>query len=314
MSLQDIDRDILDDDLRIWILSNDQRVQRKSKIDSVRSFFEVRLERVLNLTENKWKLCVDKVILNNEQDDRLYVKLEDPNGGFERSIDLPGGHYTNSFEIVQEVDTLLRNRSFVDPLKLHKEDQYKFGVFFGFNNKQCCFNRGSIMLKLHGDEDYCTLWQKIVKAYNDKIIFVGKDGKKYLRRYDLKKSGLNIFRDKYVVHELAGEKAGLSDSVWKDVFSNSTVLPYRGDIATANDSFPFRMVTFFASTYGAKFDEFFFAVSDKLKILFCIELYWFVWAGDSLDGLFATATNRSCQENFYILLPTIRMVKHFFSR
>lgn len=55
MSLQDIDRDILDDDLRIWILSNDQRVQRKSKIDSVRSFFEVRLERVLNLTENKWK-------------------------------------------------------------------------------------------------------------------------------------------------------------------------------------------------------------------------------------------------------------------
>ena len=58
---------------------------------------------------------MDKVILNNEQDDRLYVKLEDPNGGFERSIDLPGGHYTNSFEIVQEVDTLLRNRSFVDP-------------------------------------------------------------------------------------------------------------------------------------------------------------------------------------------------------
>lgn len=45
MSLQDIDRDILDDDLRIWILSNDQRVQRKSKIDSVRSFFEARLER-----------------------------------------------------------------------------------------------------------------------------------------------------------------------------------------------------------------------------------------------------------------------------
>ena len=163
MSLQDIDRDILDDDLRIWILSNDQRVQRKSKIDSVRSFFEARLERVLNLTENKWKLCVDKVILNNEQDDRLYVKLEDPNGGFERSIDLPGGHYTNSFEIVQEVDTLLRNRSFVDPLKLHKEDQYKFGVFFGFNNKQWCFNRGSIMLKLHGDEDYCTLWKNLLR-------------------------------------------------------------------------------------------------------------------------------------------------------
>ena len=215
-------RDILDDDLRIWILSNDQRVQRKSKIDSVRSFFEARLERVLNLTENKWKLCVDKVILNNEQDDRLYVKLEDPNGGFERSIDLPGGHYTNSFEIVQEVDTLLRNRSFVDPLKLHKKDQYKFGVFFGFNNKQWCFKRGSIMLKLHGDEDYCTLWQKIVKAYNDKVFFVGKDGKKYLRRYDLKKNGHNIFRDKYLVHELAGEKAGLSDSVWKDVlYSNS---------------------------------------------------------------------------------------------
>ena len=267
MSLQDIDRDILDDDLRIWILSNDQRVQRKSKIDSVRSFFEARLERVLNLTENKWKVCVDKVILNNEQDDRLYVKLEDPNGGFERSIDLPGGHYTNSFEIVQEVDTLLRNRSFVDPLKLHKEDQYKFGVFFGFNNKQWCFNRGSIMLKLHGDEDYCTLWQKIVKPYNDKVFFVGKDGKKYLRRYDLKKTGHNIFRDKYVVHELAGEKAGLSDSVWKDVFSNSTVLPYRGDIATADDSSPFRMVTFLASTYGVKFDQFFFAVSDRLKIL-----------------------------------------------
>lgn len=123
------------------------------------------------------------------------------------------------------------------------------------------------MLKLHGDEDYCTLWQKIVKAYNDKVFFVGKDGKKYLRRYDLKKTGHNIFRDKYVVHELAGEKAGLSDSVWKDVFSNSTVLPYRGDIATADDSSPFRMVTFLASTYGAKFDQFFFAVSDKLKIL-----------------------------------------------
>ena len=78
MSLQDIDRDILDEDLRIWILSNDQRVQRKSKIDSVRSFFEAQLERVLNVTENKWKLCVDKFILNNEQDNRLYVKLKIP--------------------------------------------------------------------------------------------------------------------------------------------------------------------------------------------------------------------------------------------
>ena len=42
------------------------------------------------------------------------------------------------------------------------------------------------------------------------------------------------------------------------------------------------------------------------------KLYWFVCAEYLLDRVFATATNRSCQEKFFILSRTIRMAKHIF--
>lgn len=129
----------------------------------------------------------------------------------------------------------------------------------------------------------------------------------------MKKTGHNIFRDKYVVHELAGEKAGLSDSVWKDVFSNSTVLPYRGDIATADDSSPFRMVTFFASTYGAKFDQFFFAVSDKLKIL--LRSFASNYIGSSGPGITCNSNKEILPRKFlHFITNNPDGETHFFSR
>ena len=94
-------RGILDDDFYVWLFSNDKKTQRANEEESIRSNFIAELPLAIDLTDERWSCCVEKIITNDEQDDRLYLDLK--SSSHHHQVEMRKGHYRSLIELFDEL-------------------------------------------------------------------------------------------------------------------------------------------------------------------------------------------------------------------